>query len=207
MAQQPQIAEQAPNTVMAGDKAPTSRRPVRVIAFLAAIAISLGVLWLTHEFRHELKALGGAGILGLFAVSVIGNATVVIPAPVFVFACAAGTIYGPVLGGVVSGIGSAIGELTGYLAGYGGNAALPRNMIVRRLEEFMSRYGVVAIFILAALPNPLFDLGGIMAGIMRMPAHKFVVAAALGKSVRLIFVGWACASGIPAIEQWMHPPR
>ena len=79
---------------------------------ILVVAVSAGVLYLTAHYRHELAQLGRAGLLGLFVVSILGNATVIIPAPSFVMACAGGTLFGPIQSGIVSGLGAGLGELT-----------------------------------------------------------------------------------------------
>jgi membrane protein DedA with SNARE-associated domain len=65
----------------------------------------------------------------------------------------------------------------------------------------MERHGMLAIFLLAAIPNPIFDVGGLIAGVLKMPVWRFLLAAIIGKSIRLGFTAWACVSGIPLIEQ------
>ena len=179
---------------------PASRlRPIA--SFVLAVAISVGVLWLTSRYRNEIQSLGNAGLIGLFGLSIIGNATLIIPAPVFVFACAAGTVFSFVAVGVVAGLGAALGEFTGYLAGYGGTAVIPPGWLYDRIRSFMQRHGVLTIFLLGAIPNPIFDVGGILAGIMRMPVWKFVAGAWAGKAVRLGFLAWVCLSGAPWLRQ------
>ncbi len=173
----------------------------RVLTFLFAIGLSLGIIWLTTRYQHEIQSWGEAGLLGLFIVSVIGNATLIIPAPVFIMACAAGTVYGPLQVGLAAGAGAAIGEITGYLAGYGGEAVIPEGKLYQRLQVFMNRHGMLAIFLLAAIPNPIFDVGGIIAGALKMPLWKFLVAAVIGKAIRLGVTAWACMSGIPLLQQ------
>jgi membrane protein YqaA with SNARE-associated domain len=171
--------------------APQSR--ARAIAMvLLAFGISAVVLVLSTRFRDALLAFGQLGLIGLFVLSAIGNATVFLPAPVFVVACAAGPIYGPLATGVVAGFGSAVGEMTGYMAGYGGSVVLPQGAIYQRLVDLMQRFGPLVIFALAALPNPAFDVGGLIAGALRMHPLVFLFATALGKSLRLSLVAAAC---------------
>lgn len=180
---------------------PKRSRLGRVLLLVFALGLSLAIIWLTNHYRHEIQNWGHAGLLGLFVISIIGNATLIIPAPVFVMACAAGLAYGPVQVGIATGTGAAIGELTGYLAGYGGEAVIPEGKLYQRLHAFMQRHGMLAIFLLAALPNPFFDVGGIIAGALRMPFWKFLVAAILGKAIRLGATAWACQSGLPWVQQ------
>ena len=178
------------------------RSPIgRLLLLLLAVGLSIAIVVLTGQYREQIQNLGHAGLLGLFVISLLGNATLIIPAPVFVVACAAGLAFGPIPVGIIAGTGAAIGELTGYMAGYGGEAILPEGQLYQRLHAFMLRRGTLAIFLLAAIPNPIFDVGGLIAGALKMPVWKFLVAGAIGKSIRLGLTAWACLSGIPALEQ------
>ncbi len=185
--------------------APRTSRKQQILLLLAAVGLSLAIVWFTYRYRSELLNLGGAGYIGLFFISIIGNATLFIPAPVFVMACAAGLVYGPIGVGLVAGAGSAIGEMTGYMAGAGGKAFIPQGRLYEQLHRFMQRHGMLAIFLLAAIPNPIFDVGGIIAGVLQMKAWKFLLATALGKSIRLGVTAWACQSGLPLLQQLFKP--
>jgi membrane protein YqaA with SNARE-associated domain len=186
---------------MTTDDRPRASHSVQIILLILAIGISLAIVWFTNQYQQELRNLGNYGYLGLFVISIIGNATLIVPAPVFVVACAAGMVYGPIGVGVIAGVGSAIGELTGYMAGAGGKAFIPQGRLYDRLHRFMQRHGMLAIFLLAAIPNPIFDVGGIIAGVLQMKGWKFLLAAALGKSIRLGITAWACQSGLPLLQQ------
>jgi membrane protein YqaA with SNARE-associated domain len=186
---------------MSTDDAPRTSRTQQILLLLLAVGISLAIVWLTNQYQAELRNLGNYGYLGLFVISIIGNATLILPAPVFVVACAAGLVYGPIGVGLVAGVGSAIGELTGYMAGAGGKALIPQGKRYLQLTHFMQRHGMLTIFLLGAIPNPIFDVGGIIAGVLQMKAWRFLLAAALGKSIRLGVTAWACQSGLPLLEQ------
>jgi uncharacterized membrane protein YdjX (TVP38/TMEM64 family) len=45
---------------------------------------------------------------------------------------------------------------------------------------------VLVIFLLALVPNPAFDVGGMIAGALKMPVWQFVLAAWAGKGLRLV---------------------
>jgi membrane protein YqaA with SNARE-associated domain len=179
----------------------TSARWKGVLTLFLAVAFSMLIVFLTTRFHAQLRGLGQAGYLGLFVISILGNATIIIPAPVFVVACAAGMVYGPLLVGLISGLGSALGELTGYYAGYGGSSVIPEGQWYQKLEQFMRRHGMLAIFLLAAIPNPLFDVGGLIAGILKMPVLKFIAAAWVGKAIRLSLMAFICMGGLPFLQQ------
>ncbi len=179
--------------------APPAHRGQLIFTLILAIAISTAVIVLTTYFRDDIAALGRVGLLGLFFLSALGNATVIIPAPAFAVACAAAPIYGVLSTGLVAGVGSAVGEMTGYMAGYGGTAILPQGRIYRRLRFFMRRLGPILIFVLALIPNPLFDVGGLIAGALKMHPLTFWLATAAGKSLRLTLVALACNGSLPFI--------
>ena len=176
-------------------------RPLQILLLILAVSLSLGIVWLTNRYQVELRNLGEYGYIGIFVISLIGNATLIIPAPVFIVACAAGLVYGPIGVGVVAGLGAALGELTGYMAGAGGKALIPQGQRYDQLHRFMQRHGMLTIFLLGAIPNPIFDVGGLIAGALRMKVWKFVLAAWVGKTIRLALTAWACQSGIPLLEQ------
>jgi membrane protein YqaA with SNARE-associated domain len=186
---------------MSSSDAPRTSRSVQILLLFFAVGLSLAIMWFTNQYQHELRNLGQIGYLGLLIISIIGNATLIIPAPVFVVACAAGLIYGPIGVGLVAGLGSALGELTGYMAGAGGKAFIPEGKRYQQLRRFMQRRGMLTIFLLGAIPNPIFDVGGLIAGALRMKAWKFVVAAWAGKAIRLSITAWACQSGLPLLEK------
>lgn len=157
---------------------------IKYLLILASILISGIIIY----FRNDLSKLQGYGILGIFLISVLGNATVVIPAPVILSAFIGGSVYNPVLVGLVVALGATIGELTGYVAGVGGQVAITDHKHFKKVEKWMTKSGFLTIFILALIPNPLFDLAGIFSGATGYPIKKFLLATFLGKSVKFLAV-------------------
>ena len=64
----------------------------------------------------------------------------------------------------------------------------------------MERYGLAVIAVLAAIPNPFFDMAGIVAGSLRIKWWHFLLAALIGKTVQAIFIAYAGALGIGWVE-------
>jgi membrane protein YqaA with SNARE-associated domain len=109
---------------------------------------------------------------------------------------ALGAILNPVLVGIVSGIGGTIGEMTGYLLGYGGRLAVENIGIYTRMVQWMKRWGSVTIFVLALIPNPLFDVAGAAAGSLRFPVWKFILFGAAGRIPKNIFFAYIGVWGL-----------
>ncbi|GAB4535836.1 MAG: hypothetical protein Kow0063_20610 [Anaerolineae bacterium] len=151
-----------------------------IAAVLMAIGISLGIILL----REHIKEFAVYGYPGIFAISFIGNATLIVPAPSFAIVFAVGGALNPLAVGVVAGLGATVGEMTGYLAGVGGRVVIENRDLFNRVQRWMSKGGVLVIFLLALIPNPAFDVGGLVAGAMKMPVWQFALAAWAGKSIR-----------------------
>jgi membrane protein YqaA with SNARE-associated domain len=56
----------------------------------------------------------------------------------------------------------------------------------------MVHYGMLTLFVLSAIPNPLFEVAGLTAGSVRMNFWRFMLSVAAGKILRgliLAFLG------------------
>ncbi len=182
---------------------PQRERLKQIGGLILALLISVLMFWLVLRFRDELVALGSAGYLGLFLVNIVGNATLVFPVPVAMVSCVAANAFNPYLVGMVAGAGATIGELTGYLAGVNGTGLIPHGKIYQRLEHFVKKHGMLTLAVLAAVPNPLFDIGGVIAGGLKMPVWKFLSAAFVGKSIRLALTAFVCKGGLDWLTRWL----
>ena len=158
----------------------------RFVGLVFAVLISLFIF----VFREELQIFKQFGYLGLFALNALGSATLVLPTPLFMTAFAAGSVLNPFIVTLVSSLGSAIGELTGYWAGVGAEDLIEKNQHVKSVEKWMDRYGLIALFVLSALPNPFFDAAGIFAGATKIPILKYLVVVWFGKMVKFAFLAY-----------------
>jgi membrane protein YqaA with SNARE-associated domain len=166
----------------------TKDRYLQILALVFVIALS--VFLVIH--RAEVVKLQGYGYLGVFLISIISSASIVIPVPSWILVAALGAILNPVLVGIVSGIGGTIGEMTGYVLGYGGRLAIDNVALYNRMVKWMKRWGSVTIFVLALIPNPLFDVAGAAAGLLRFPVWKFILFGAAGripKNILFAYIG------------------
>ena len=167
------------------DSSPPPVKPKRnhlpeIAAAIGAILTVVVILLL----REPISRLGVYGYWGVFLVSLLGNATLIFPAPSFALVFAVGGTLHPLWVGLAAGVGAALGEMTGYLAGVSGRAVFEDRRLYLRMAEWMGQHGMLAVFILALIPNPFFDVGGMAAGALKMRWWKFLFAAALGKTCR-----------------------
>ncbi len=179
---------------------PPSTRRLRLIQ-ITTIIIIVAALAATLYFRDRVQSLKPYGYAAIFIVSLVSNATLILPVPGLAITSFMGAVFNPLLVGIVAGIGQAIGELTGYMAGYSGQTLIDNNPKYQNLMLWMRRYGALTIFVLALIPNPVFDVAGIIAGALRMPVWQYLLAATAGKIAKNIIAAYLGDLGLGSLMQ------
>jgi membrane protein YqaA with SNARE-associated domain len=175
----------------------------KLFRFLVVLLV-LAISFLIYSFRDKFAELAAIGYPGIFLVSLLGNATIILPAPSLALVFAMGSALPPLLVGLAAGVGEALGELTGYAAGFGGRAVVEDQKVYDRLEDWMQRRGGITVFVLSVFPNPFFDLAGIAAGTLRYPLWRFLLVCWLGKTIKTTVVAWAGSQSITLVEQFLR---
>ncbi|HZT07893.1 MAG TPA: VTT domain-containing protein [Chloroflexota bacterium] len=162
---------------------------------LAVAGMSAAIIALPVDYH----ALGRYGYLGVFLVTLLSTASLILPVPYIAAIVFAGTFLDPRAVALVAGVAAALGELTGYALGYSGRRLVPENRWYAAIQRWMGRFGGPVIFLAAIVPNPFFDAVGMVAGATRMPLWIFLVSTFLGKTLRfwllaalggVFFAGW-----------------
>ncbi|MDD4874153.1 MAG: VTT domain-containing protein [Dehalococcoidales bacterium] len=180
-------------------------RLLPVFMLIIVVGIVVGVFLLYKYNPDMIEQLEGYGYLGVFLISIILNASIVLPVGNFVVIAALGaTLPSATIVGLVGGLGAAIGEMTGYVAGYSGQALVTQknNRLYIMLGKWLSKWGSPAIFLLSVFPFA-FDIVGAMAGALRFPVWKFFLACWLGRTILYIGVAWAGALGWNALIDFL----
>lgn len=157
------------------------------IVLLAAVLV-LTILLLVN--RDRIQHLEAYGYPGIFLLSILTNATVLIPLPGVVFTSAMGAVFNPFWVAIASGSGAALGELSGYMAGIGGQIWLTNLDWYHRLENWIKKYNHWPIILLAFIPNPLFDMAGFIAGAGEVPLWKFLLFTWIGKILKMLLFAY-----------------
>lgn len=155
---------------------------IRILALVFVIALT-AILFI---FRDKVKDLQAFGYPGIFLASMLTNASLVLPVPGVLITTAMGAVFNPIWVAVAAGLGATVGELSGYLAGFSGQRVIEKVSWHSTLERWMRRYGEATIFLLAFIPNPAFDIAGIMAGGLKMPVTRFMLFCAMGKILKML---------------------
>jgi len=182
----------------AGEKAERlGKKFIPLLILLLVIAITVGIYLIYGRHPERFVELENYVYGGAFLISVIGNATVILPGAVLLILSDIGIVLypitgpiGPIIVGLAGGIGAAIGEITGYIAGYSGRRIIASSRAYGRVEGWMRKWGVMTIFIFSLVPF-VFDLVGIAAGALRFPFWKFFLLCWVGRT--LLYVGMVLA--------------
>ena len=177
-------------------------------AVVAVVAASVVGLLLIPEPTFDREYFERVGYPGLFLVTLMANASIILPTPGFVAVVVAGAVLNPLLVALVGALGMTIGELSGYLVGRAGSTISRGKGEDEKSrwsrwsnwsKRLVGRWGVLGIFVLAALPNPLFDIAGIAAGAVRMGVAKFLAATFAGRLIRTSLLAYSSAYSVEAI--------
>jgi uncharacterized membrane protein YdjX (TVP38/TMEM64 family) len=157
----------------------------RVAQIIVLVSLVLVTIWL-FTIRDQLTQYSELGYTGIFLFTLASNATLIFPLPGPLAALAGGSLFDPVIVAVVAASGATLGEMTGYLAGFTGKHLVePRPRLVQ-IKTWIERYRLVPIFVLAAVPNPFFDLAGVLAGMLRIPLTHFLLVTWAGKLAKFL---------------------
>ena len=121
-------------------------------------------------------------------------------------------IYAVQLESFLWGLGTALGELPPYFIALAARMAnhKPEELeelenedasIMHKIKMIMARclknYGFITVLLLASIPNPLFDLAGLLCGHFGIPLWEFLGATIIGKAVfkvhiQMLFTVFLC---------------
>ena len=164
----------------------------RIMALFVVVALSVFIF----SIRDRASELAIYGYPGIFLLSFMAYATVLLPAPGVAVVFTMGSIFNPLGVALAAGTGAALGELTGYLAGFSGQAVIERVEIYDRLTGWMRRNGSLTVLVLAAVPNPFFDLAGVAAGSLKMHVLRFLIWCWIGEVIKMAIFAFAGAKSI-----------
>lgn len=148
-----------------------------VVAIVIVAAIAGFLDWENYLLQYS--------YVGVFAISLIGAMSIIVPIPyTFIILTLGMDGMDPLLLTVAGGLGSGVGEFSGYVLGYYGRSVISEKQ--QRKMDFMirifDRYGPITIFLFALTPLP-DDLLFIPLGILRYKFIKAFIPCILGKTL------------------------
>lgn len=143
----------------------------------------------THAF---VSGLGWGGPLALILGFMLQAVVPVLPALVMIAVTA--RAYGPLEGFLIVYIGTMLGAVAGYWLGRTVGNSLVRLLIGetarQKTYEFAEKNGVYGVLMIRLMPILSADAMNLVAGAVRMPFHKFMLASAAGALPVTALVVW-----------------
>ena len=158
----------------------------RVVLLAAAVLVPFALCG--DEFNGWLGGdavawLRGFGRVGPFVVIALLIGDLFLPIPGTLVMSAAGYLYGPIAGGVVSAAGSFLSGILAYFLcrcfGRGMAVRLAGQTELIRGERLFDRHGGLLVALSRWIPV-LPEVVACLAGLVRMPPQRFVLALACG---------------------------
>jgi membrane protein DedA with SNARE-associated domain len=188
-----------------------SRIILGALITVAALLLSAGLIVASFYLDFSEQRLKGLGYAGIFLVNLVSTSTFFFPVPGLTAAGQAlivseATSLGPVQVGLLGGAGMGLGEITAYVAGALGREVAQGRRVggpkrfrdavewsARAASTLLDRHGMLTLFVLSAVPNPVFEVAGLTAGAVRMRFWRFLSSVMAGKMTRglaLAFLGY-----------------
>ncbi|MFV9505628.1 MAG: VTT domain-containing protein [Oscillochloridaceae bacterium umkhey_bin13] len=154
------------------------------------VAANIGLYFLLPP--ELLERLGGFGYLSAFLAAVIANATVLVPVPYYPLVMRLGQTLDPWGVAIAAAAGSVLGELVAYFVGRSGRQAVAETRFYRWVQRQLSHpwRAPLVLFALSAPPNPLFDVAGLLAGMLGIPLWIYMLSTFAGRLVRMAVIIW-----------------
>ena len=182
---------------------------IPILTLLVVIGITASIYFVYGRYPERLEEFKNYAYWGAFLISLIGNATIILPGAVLVILANMGIVLysttgpmGPIIVGLAGGVGAAIGEITGYIAGYSGRTIAIGQKRYARVQDRLRKWGSMTIFLISIVPFA-FDLVGIAAGTLRFPLWKFVVLCGLGRVILYVGLILLAALGWEAVLPYL----
>ena len=164
-----------------------SRARLVQFAFLFA---GLALVVVAGVFRDAVPNLATVGYAGVFLLSFLGSAAMVLPVPGLISLCAVSGELNPFALGMLAATGETIGEVSGYAVGFGGRGLVERSRTYTRILWWMRKRGWIVILLVSIIPN-------------RYPMARFLGIVFVGKTIKGLTIAYAC-SWVIELLPWVN---
>jgi uncharacterized membrane protein YdjX (TVP38/TMEM64 family) len=140
------------------------------------------------------------GILGIFLTGFFGSLIVFVPLPYHISIAFGALFFDPTIVAIAAATGSTIAKIIIFMASYMGSNLFSKktHTRIRPLKKFLSRYGGIATFVVAATPLP-DDIVYVPLGLAKYSVWKFILATFSGKLVLAMVIAWGSKLSLPFI--------
>ena len=192
---------------------PLGTRHLRLAALILVFSSGLAATLLLNRFvSFESDWVWRVGYPALFMFGLVGALLLFLPVPMLPLVFAGGTILDPYAVAFTAAAGMTAGMALTYLAGKLSRRVMFRlvygrrrwyGKLVRRTRREYRKRTIVSSFVIAAVPNPIYNYSGLIAGSMRISMRRFCFGTFLGKAGQALVValaGFYTAGNMPGFS-------
>ncbi len=163
------------------------------------IAAAALIAWAAYMLLPLLESATSWGYAAGFAIQAITSASLFLPVPGAAALAVMSQELNPLALAAAGAAGGALGELSGYWLGRQGGSRFESSPAYRRVSGPMLRHGGLVVFAFALLPVLPMDAAGIIAGIVRYPVARYLIAMFAGKALLLLAM-FSAFSGLTYLQ-------
>jgi membrane protein YqaA with SNARE-associated domain len=171
------------------------------IAFTVTLALCVLIL----IFWDDIKNASKFGYAGVFVISLIEGATIIVPLPGFLFTFTMGSLLHPAIVGALAGFGEALGSIVVYFIGYGEHRILTKKnpRLALKFKDWINHHGALAIFAMSAIINPVYYLFVMVIATFHYGVFKFFLLSWAGKTVKGMAFAYCGYFGLNFLLNWL----
>lgn len=199
------------------------RKRIAISLLVTTLVLSIvGSVFLVRNWEY-VSQIQRQGYAGLFLISLLAGSPIPIPTPAMILIFTFGSILDPLAVGLIAGLGNTVGGVSIYLAGRGGRRFFPTldipdpankvdpsrmerflaKIIPPRLREFANRRGMISVFVLSFVPNPILTPVIIGMGATRYSFRKFLLASWAGKTAQTMILAYLGYFGLRFLLRYL----
>lgn len=120
------------------------------------------------------------GYFGIFTFNVISSGLLIMPVLTEKFNLFMVIFF--------SALGNIPNTSVNYFLGMSSSGLFSKVQLITKMKEFMKRFGLFAVYVLAVVPLPI-DLNGLLSGYLGIPYKKYIAVNFLGKLTIFLIAG------------------
>ncbi len=188
------------------------------LSLLVTVVLCLVAIYY-KDYLLDMAVLATYGLLGMLIIAFLGGSLlsmIAVPVPywllVFTLPSVLATRYqigAPILVGLVSGAGASLGQQVTFMLGYG-SRDISQKLAYRVNRNFYDRamnlaqkHGSLAVFLMAAVINPLHLPMTFAMASLRFPRWKFFLYSLLGNIVKSSFIAFCGYFGLTSLFRFL----
>lgn len=147
------------------------------------------------------------GYVGIFIVSLVSSASILLPLPSFVIIFTFGAVYDPFWVALAGTLGASIGNITSYFLGLGGKELLEDRYSKRlkKIKDTFKKYGAPLWIILVHVTPLPDDIVGIFCGVIRYDFRKYFLYSFIGLLILYLILAYSGHYSINWVLEFLQP--